>query len=91
VESPITAHSGDGRPPWAKPMTMASEPFPMGERLKPLNRSTMNSGLPKRMVLLREKPPHDRHSPSAVMASANDGTIGTSRGKARYKSPFIAR
>jgi hypothetical protein len=34
------------------------------------------------MISLREKPPHDKRSPSVAMMSADDGTIGTSRGKA---------
>jgi hypothetical protein len=88
-ESPVMAHSRDGGPPWAEPMAMASKPSPVGERLKPPKRSAMNLRLPKRMVSLREKPPHDRHSPSAVTASANDGTIRTSRGKPHCKSPFL--
>jgi hypothetical protein len=77
VESPVMAHSRDGGLPWAKPMTMASEPSPMGERLRAPKWSTMNFRFPKRVVSPREKPPHDRHSPSAVTASADDGTIGT--------------
>jgi hypothetical protein len=82
------ARSGYGGPPRAEPMTMASEPSPMGERLRPPKWSEMNSRLPKRMVLPRENPPHDRRSPSAVTESADDGTIETSRVKARYKSPY---
>jgi hypothetical protein len=50
----------------------------------------MNSNLPRQMVSQREKPSHVKHSPSVVMVSVNEGTIGTSRGKARYKSPYLA-
>jgi hypothetical protein len=56
-------HHGSQRGRWptaAEPMMIASEPSPMGERLKPSKWSAMNSRLPKRMVLLREKPLHDR-------------------------------
>jgi hypothetical protein len=42
------------------------------------------------MVLSREKPPHDKSSPLAATVSADDGTTRMSRGKARYKSPFLA-
>jgi hypothetical protein len=90
AESLIMACSVDGGPPQVEPMTMVSEPSAMGERLSPSNRSAMNSRLPKRMVSPREKSPHDRRSPPTVMASTDDGTIGTSRRKACYKSPFSA-
>jgi hypothetical protein len=60
-----------------------------GERLRPLKQLAMNLRLPKWMVLPREKPPHDRHSPSLATVSTNDGTIRTSKEKARYKSPFL--
>jgi hypothetical protein len=56
-------------------MMVAPEPSPMGERLRPLKRSAMNSRLPKRMVSPREKTSHDRCSPSAATASADEGTI----------------
>jgi hypothetical protein len=55
TESPVMDHSEDGGLPWAEPMMMASEPFPMGERLRPPKRSVMNSRLSKRMVSSREK------------------------------------
>jgi hypothetical protein len=90
TESPIMARSGDGGPPRAEPITIESEPSPMGERLRPPKRSVMNSRLPKQIVSPREKPPHDRWSQTAASASTDDGTIGTPRGKARYKSPFLA-
>jgi hypothetical protein len=73
---------GDGGPPRAEPMMSVSEPFPMGERLRPPKRSVMNSRHPKTMVSLREKPSHDEHSPPAVMVSTDDGTIRMSRGHA---------
>jgi hypothetical protein len=38
-----------------------------------------------------EKPSHDMRSPPVVKESTDDGTIGTSRGKARCKSPFLVR
>jgi hypothetical protein len=50
----------------------------------------MNSKLPGRTVSPREKPPHVKRSPSVEMASTDEETIRTSRGKARYKSPFLA-
>jgi hypothetical protein len=90
VESPIMAHSRDGGPPRAEPMMMAFEPSPMGERLRPPKRSAMNSRLLKRMVSPREKPPLDRRSSPATTMSMDDGTIRTSRGKARCKSSFLA-
>jgi hypothetical protein len=62
----------------------------MGEMLRTPKRLVMNSRLSKRMFLLREKPPHDMRSLSAATSSADDRTIETSRGKARYKSPFLA-
>jgi hypothetical protein len=43
------------------------------------------------MVSPREKTLHDKRSPSAATVSADEGTIGMSRGKARYKSPFLVR
>jgi hypothetical protein len=79
ADTPVMARSGNGGSPWPEPMTMASEPSPMGERL------------PKRMVSLREKPQHNKSSPSTTMVSVDDGTIRTSRGKARCKSPYLAR
>jgi hypothetical protein len=84
------AHSGDGGLLRAEPMTMASEPFPMGERRWLPKWLAMNSRLPKQMVSLSENPSYDRHSPSAVTASADDGTIRTSRGKLCYKLSYLA-
>jgi hypothetical protein len=42
------------------------------------------------VVSIREETSHDKHSPSAMMVSTGDGTIGTSRGKACCKSTFLA-
>jgi hypothetical protein len=89
MESSVIARNGDSVPPRVEPMTAAPEPSSMGERLRSLKRSAMNSRLPKRVVLLREKTSHDRHSPSTVTASADEGTIETSRGKAHCKSPYL--
>jgi hypothetical protein len=47
VESPVMAHSGDGGLPCVEPMTAASEPSPIGERLRPLKWSASNLRLPK--------------------------------------------
>jgi hypothetical protein len=85
------AHGRDGGPLWDETMMAASELSLLGERLRPPKQSTMNSRLPKRMVSPWEKSSHDRRSLLAVTVSVDDGTIGTSRGKARYKSPYLAR
>jgi hypothetical protein len=90
TKSPVMARSGHGVPPWVEPMTAASEPSPMQERLRPPKQSVMNSRLPKQMVLLGEKTSHNKCSPFATMVSADEGTIRTSRGKACCKSPFLA-
>jgi hypothetical protein len=74
-----------------EPMAAASKPSLRGEWLRPSKESAINSRLPKRMVLPREKSPCDGHSQSAATASADEGTIETSRGKACYKSPFLER
>jgi hypothetical protein len=50
----------------------------------------MNSKLPRQMVSPGEKPPHVKCSPSVEKTSVDEGTIGTSRGKAHCKSPFLA-
>jgi hypothetical protein len=70
---------------------MAPELSPVGEKLRLLKRSTMNSRLPERMVSPMENPSHEKHSPFVVMVSADDGTIRMSKGKARCQSPFLAR
>jgi hypothetical protein len=90
MESPIMAHSGDGGPPQYEPMTVASEPSFQGGRLRLSKQSALNSWLPKQMVSPREKPSHGRRSQSTATASANDGTIGMSRGNVCCKSPFLA-
>jgi hypothetical protein len=87
VEFPIMACSGDGGPLWVEPMKVASEPSPLGERLRPLKQSAMNSRLPKQIVLPREKPPHDRHSPSAAMASMYEGPSEHPEGKRTANPP----
>jgi hypothetical protein len=38
---------------------------------------------------MKEKPLHVKHSPSTEMVSTDEGTIRTSRQKARYKSPIL--
>jgi hypothetical protein len=43
------------------------------------------------MVSPREKPSCDRHSPSTATVIIDEGTIRTSRRKARCKSSFLAR
>jgi hypothetical protein len=66
------ARSRDGGLVWVEPMKAAPESFLLGERLRPPKQSAMNSRLSKRTVLLREKPLHVKHSPSAEMASADE-------------------
>jgi hypothetical protein len=88
VGSPIMVCCRSGGPSRAGPMTMAPEPSPMGESLRLLNRSVMNSRFPKQMVLSREKPSHDKCSLPVVMMNADGGTIRASIGKARYKIPL---
>jgi hypothetical protein len=62
----VMARCGDGGPPWVESMAMASELSQVQERLRPPKRSAMNSRLPKRIILPREKPPHDRRSSSVA-------------------------
>jgi hypothetical protein len=57
-------------------MAQTSEPSLLGERLRSLKQSMMNSRLLMRMVLPRQKPL------SIVTASVDEGTIRTSKGKA---------
>jgi hypothetical protein len=90
MESSVMAHYGDCVPSRAEPMMVAPEPSFMGKRLCPLNRSTMNMRLLKRMLSPKEKTSLDKCSPSTATVSTNEGTIKTSRGKARCKSPFLA-
>jgi hypothetical protein len=49
MESPVMVRSGDGVPLRVELMTAAPELSPMGERLRPLKRSAINSRLPKRI------------------------------------------
>jgi hypothetical protein len=74
VESPVMAYSGDDGPPWVEPMVVTLELLLQGERLRPLKQSTMNSRIPKRMVLLREKPSCEKHSLSAAIVIADERT-----------------
>jgi hypothetical protein len=54
TESLVITHSRDGGPPRVEAMTTAHEPSHMGERLRPLKQSEMNSRLLKQMVSPRE-------------------------------------
>jgi hypothetical protein len=83
------AHRGDGGQLWVECMKAVLELLLLGERLMPPKWSAINSKLSRRMVSLRKKPPHVKHSPSAEKVSVDEGTIRMSRGKAHYKSPFI--
>jgi hypothetical protein len=71
VECSIMARS-DGDPLRVVPMKTAHESLPLGERLKLMKQSAMNSWLPKKMISAREKPPHVRHSPSVVTPSVDE-------------------
>jgi hypothetical protein len=53
-------------------MKAAPESFLLGERLRTQKQSAMNSRLPKRTVLPREKPLHIKHSPSVETASTDE-------------------
>jgi hypothetical protein len=53
-------------------------------------RLVVNSRLPKWMVLPGARPTPVGSLPLETKESFSEGTIGTSRGKARYKSPFWA-
>jgi hypothetical protein len=90
IESSIMAYNGDSSPPWVEPRRVASESLPLGERLRPPKQSAMKSRLPKRMVSSPEKQPYVKCLLLAKMASADEGTIGKSRGKGHCKSPFLA-
>jgi hypothetical protein len=83
------ACSGDGVPPWDEPMMVAPEPSPIKERLRPPKLSVMNSRLLKQMGSPKEKTSLNKHLQSAATMSVNKGTIGMSRGKEHYKSPFL--
>jgi hypothetical protein len=69
---------------------MALESSSWGERLRRPRRSTVNSRLPKQMVLPRARQTSVGLMPMETKESFGDVTIRTSRGKARYKSPFLA-
>jgi hypothetical protein len=47
VESSNMAHNGDGGPQRVEPMKATSESFLLGEGLRPLKQTVMNSRLPK--------------------------------------------
>jgi hypothetical protein len=49
----------------------------------------MNSNLPRWTVSPREKPPPIKRSPSEETVNVDKGTIGMSKEKAHYKSPFL--
>jgi hypothetical protein len=85
------AHNGDGDPLWVEPMKGASESLLLGERLRLPKQSMMNLRLPRQPVSPREKPLHVKHSPLVETVSADEGSIETSREKARCKSLFMAR
>jgi hypothetical protein len=67
---------------------MVPKPSPRGERLRSPNRLAMNSRFPKRMVSLREKPSHDKHSLLVAAMNTDDGTIKTSGGKSTMQIPL---
>jgi hypothetical protein len=87
---PIMAHYRSGGSPRAGLMTMVLELSPRWERLRPSNRSAMNSRLPKWMVSRREETSYGRRSMLVVVMNADDGTIRTFGGEARCKSPYLA-
>jgi hypothetical protein len=72
VESSIMAYSGDGGPPRVEPTKVLPESFLLGEKLRLLMQSAMNSRLPKQIVSLMEKPPHVKCSPSAETVSVDE-------------------
>jgi hypothetical protein len=84
------ARSGDGDPPQVEPMKVVFESFLLRERLRPPKQSAMNSRLPKQTVSLREKLWNVKCSLLVETMSVDEGTIGTSRGKAHCKLPYMA-
>jgi hypothetical protein len=80
----------EGDPVWTIPMNMVHESYSWGKRLRRPRRSVVNSMLPKWMVLPGARPTLVGLFPLAMKESFGDGTIRTSRGKARCKSPFLA-
>jgi hypothetical protein len=81
----------DGDPLCTIPTKMVPESPSTGERLRRPRRSAVNSRLPKQMVSPGARPMSDRLLPLAMKESLGEITIGTSRGKAYYKSPYLAR
>jgi hypothetical protein len=76
----VPPRRGKAEPPWSwdggplsvVAMKAAPESFLLEERLRLLKQSATNSWVPKRMVSLREKPPHVKHSPSMETASTDE-------------------
>jgi hypothetical protein len=66
------AYRGDSGPLLVELMKTVPKSFLLGERLRPPKQSAMNSWLPKRMVLLREKSPHIKHSLLVETMNANE-------------------
>jgi hypothetical protein len=89
-EDSLRAVCKDGDPSCTIPMNTRLESHSWGERLRWPRRSTVNARLPKWMVLPRMRPTPVEWFPLATKESFGEGTIGTSRGKTRYKSPFLA-
>jgi hypothetical protein len=71
-------------------MKVAPELLLLGERLGPPKYSVMNSMITRRTISPTEKSLHVKCSPSVVTASADEGTIEMSRGRACCKFPFLA-
>jgi hypothetical protein len=71
-------------------MNMALESHSWGERLRRPMQSALNSRLSKWMVLPKARLALVGLLPLATKESFHEGTIGTSRGKACCKSPFLA-
>jgi hypothetical protein len=90
TESSIMTHCGVDAPLQVELMKAAPAAPLLGERHRPLKQSVMNSKFPRRTVSPRENPPHIKHSPSAAMMIADEGTIRACRGKLRCKSIFLA-
>jgi hypothetical protein len=74
---PVMVRCKSVGPPRAGPMMMAPEPPSSGERLRPPNRSVMNSRLTKWMVLPWGKPTHGEFSSPVTETIVDDGTIRT--------------
>jgi hypothetical protein len=88
-EDSLRAVCRDGDPSYTIPMKMELESHSWGEILRWPRRSTVNSRLPKRMVLPRARPMSVGLLPLAMKESFGEGTIRISKGKAHCKSPFL--